>query len=349
MPATKFMPALGAAVAAALLLSACSHSPSPATAAGVSTSPGSQPSASASANTVADTPPAMVAVTGHGALVTLNPTTGVVTKKLVPGHVMGDEVSVSSTGMVYFAVKHGCTSDIEGIPAGGGTASVIVTGGSLPAVSPDGTRLAYASEPILSVGCVPSAADLVPLYKVNIRTLSSGDTVSYQSVPHSQDSGLPAPISHLSWSADNVHLAVSISSVQDNEGWDLVLMDTNQAQYYLTGQGATIVRATGSPTPQRSYLREGVYMPSGNLFVSRACCAGFPVQNTSRLMWEVNPSGTLLHQVAIGYANLDHTSLDVSSDGHWLLYLAGHALYVSHDGATPKQLTSHLVAAAWAS
>ena len=45
-------------------------------------------------------------------------------------------------------------------------------------------------------------------------------------------------------------------------------------------------------------------------------------------MWEVDAAGTLLHLVAIGHPNLDHTSLDVSSDGRWMLYLAGHDLYV---------------------
>ena len=83
------------------------------------------------------------------------------------------------------------------------------------------------------------------------------------------------------------------------------------------------------------------------LFVSRACCGDDRVQNTSRLMWEVDTSGTLVHQVAIGFVNLDHTSLDVSSDGNWLLYLAGNTLYVSRAGATPKELTTGLAAADW--
>jgi len=51
--------------------------------------------------------------------------------------------------------------------------------------------------------------------------------------------------------------------------------------------------------------------------------------------------------VAVGYISLDHTSLDVSSDGGWLLYLAGDSLYVSQGGATPRELTTRLIAAAW--
>jgi hypothetical protein len=287
----------------------------------------------------------MVAVTKAGALVTLNPATGAVTRTLVARHVLGDEISVSRTGLVFFAVKHGCTDEIEAIPVAGGTVTGLATG-SLPAVSPDGTRLAYAEEPVLVPGCVPNVPDIASLYHVNIRTLGSGATLKLPMLAPGQDSGLPAPISHLSWAADNDHLAVSISAAQDNEGWNLNLIDTAQAQYYLSGSGVTSVPVTG-PSSRQSYLREGVYMPNGGLFVSRACCAGFPVRNTSRLMWEVSTAGTLVHQVAVGYVSLDHTSLDVSSDGGWLLYLAGHSLYVSHGGATPRELTTGLIAAAW--
>ncbi len=104
---------------------------------------------------------------------------------------------------------------------------------------------------------------------------------------------------------------------------------------------------TGQPDKQRSYLGGRAYLPDGDLFVSRACCGGVPIQNTSRLLWEVSTDGALVHQVAIGFASLAHTSLAVSRDGHWLLYLAGNDLYVSSGGATPAKLTGGLTAAAW--
>src|SRR5215469_17063333 len=88
---------------------------------------------SASANAAASGPPAMVAVTAAGALVTLNPATGVVEKTLVPTGVAGDEVSVSAGGQVYFAVQNGCASTIGEVPVGGGTA-VQITAGRLPAI-----------------------------------------------------------------------------------------------------------------------------------------------------------------------------------------------------------------------
>lgn len=350
MPAARYRSAaiaLVGAVAVAAAVAACGNSnPTPAPTVTVTANSSSSAAASGSASAVAATPPAMVAVTKAGALVTLNPATGVVSSTLVPSHVLGDEISVSSTGMVYFAVKHGCTNEIEAIPVAGGAVTTLATG-SEPAVSPDGAKLAYAEQPTLAAGCVPQVSDLVTLFHVNIRTLSSGATVKLPMVAPGQDSGLPYPVSHLSWAADNDHLAVSIASPQDNEGWNLTIVDASQAQYYLSGTGVVSVPVTGSPTPQQSYLREGVYMPNGDLFISRACCGGMPSHNTSRLMWEVTASGTLVHQVAIGFPNLEHVSLDVSSDGNWLLYLAANDLYVSQGGATPRKITSGLIAAAF--
>jgi hypothetical protein len=333
------------AAASAALLTACSHG-TPAAHVTVTVTAPPPSSSSGPAQPAAAVPPSIVAVTSGGALVTLNPATGTVSQTLFPHNVIGDEISVSAGGIVYFAVRHGCSSQIEAIPVTGGTAGVIAAG-SLPAISPDGTKLALAREPSLTTGCVPSNPDLVPLYSLVVRTVSTGAEQSYPMLPAGQGSGLPAPISHLSWAADNRRVAISVSSLQDNEGWNLVIVDTSAATYYLTGSGTTDVPVTGQPSQAQSYLREGVFMPDGNLFISRACCAGMPVRNTSRLMWEVTTAGSLVHEVAIGFANLDHNSLDVSSDGHWLLYLGGNALYVSDDGARPSELTSGLTAAAW--
>jgi hypothetical protein len=223
----------------------------------------------------------------------------------------------------------------------------MVVAGRLPAISPDGTRLAYAVQPGLDQTCTgwdtgtPGTG-----FQLKIMTLSGGATTGIPQLPASQP-GIPAPLSHLSWAPDGQHLAVSIAAVQDNEGWAVNILDPGQATAYQSGPGVTPVPVTGSPTPQRSYLREGVYLPDGDLFVSRACCGGDPVVNTSRLMWEVQPGGTLVRQVAIGFASTDHVSLDASPDGDWLLYLGSNALFVSRGGAMPSQVTSGLIAAAW--
>jgi WD40-like Beta Propeller Repeat len=334
---------------AVVLLAACGGG---STGASAPTTPAATPVGTASPHAAASasptaTAPGIVAVTTGGALVLLNRATGAVTRTLVTSRVIGDEISVSPGGStVYFAVHQGgCLDEIESVPVAGGSPTAI-TQGQLPAVSPDGTKLAFASEPSMTTDCVPNESNLTAQYKLVVRTLSTGSQTAFPMDPTSEASGLPAPISHLSWAQDSTQIAVSISSVQDNEGWALVDVDTAAASYYLSGTGDTPIPVTGRKA-QDSYYREGVFLPSGNLFVSRACCTGEPVRNTSRLMWEVGISGALVHQVAIGYANLEHTSLDVTASGKWLLYLAGNDLYVSHYGNTPTKLTTGLIAAAW--
>jgi hypothetical protein len=290
-------------------------------------------------------PPAIVAVTKAGALVVLDSANGSVARTLVPSGVLGDEISVGGS-TVYYAVRSGCLGEVLSVPLAGGSPTAIGKG-TLPAISPDGTRLALVNGPKMTSRCLPGAADAGQKYTMVIRTLSTGTQAVYPMLPPGQASGLPAPISHLSWSPDSLSIAVSIASVQDNEGWNVELINLATAKDYLSGTGVQELPATGDPQARISYLREAVYLPDGNLFVSRACCAGFPVHNKSRLMWEVSPSGSLVHQVAIGFADLDHTSLAVSRGGTWLLYLAGSTLYVSHGGSKPAQLATGLIAATW--
>ena len=330
------------AVTAAAVLSACSHLGNPASSAAPSSS--ASASVAPSASPVATTPTEIVAVTGAGALVTLNPTSGTVEQTLVPSGVLGGEVSVSRAGVVYFAVSRGCSGSIEAIPIGGGTPAFIAAGND-PAVSPDGSKLAYAAEP----QCAPNA---VHTWALAIRTLSNGATASLPAMPSAQAGGLPYPISNVSWSPDNDHVAVSIEASQDNEGYGVNLVDIANARYYVSGGGVQTVPVTGTADQPGTYLGEGVYMPDGDLFVSRACCQGNAAPRISSLMWEVTASGAFVHQVAVGYADLSHFSLNVSSDGRWLLYVAAGApntgeLYLSEGGATPSRLTTGIVAAAW--
>ena len=333
--------------AALVLVAACGGGGSPG--ASQSTAPGSTPSATTGAHPVSQTtarPPAMVGVTARGSLVLLSPATGAPTRALVRGGVIGDEISVSADGQtIYFSRRHGCVDDVESVALSGGKPTLITTG-SLPAISPDGSTLAFARQPTLTRHCMAGAGDPSAQYDLVTRTLSSGVERVYPVLPAGQSSGLPAPISHLSWAPNGTELAVSIAAIQDNEGWQIALLDTATAQNYLGGTGVTSVPMTG-PERRRSYWREGVYLPDGNLFVSRACCAGEPVRNVSKLMWEITPAGVLRHRVAIGFPGLDHTSLAVNHSGKWLLYLAGTGLYVSEKGARPRALGSGLIAAAW--
>ena len=292
--------------------------------------------------------PGIVAVTTAGALVRIDPVTGSVQQTLVASGVLGDEISVSpDQSTVYYAQQSGCHAEIKSISTSGGT-PISIAPGQLPAISPDGTKLAFAQQGLLRTNCIPNQPNLASHFKVVIDTLPAGPHKVLPAPSQVSRSGLFVPISHLSWAADNVRLAVSTMAVQDNEGWSLNIVDTQVARYYVgPGPGVTSVPVTGSPDAQRSYIREGVFLTDGNLFISRACCGGVPVRNTSRLMWEVTPGGDLVHQVAIGYPNLEHVSLAASPAGQFLLYLAGTDLYVSENGNTPAKLTSGVIAATW--
>ena len=316
----------------------------PASTAPASSAPAGTPSGTSSAGGR----PGIVAVTTAGALVRIDPTTGDIQQTLVASGVLGDEISVSpDQSTIYYAQRSGCDTEIKSISAAGGTPASIAPG-QLPAISPDGTKLAFARQPVLTdAGCMPNQSNLAILFKIDIRTLPAGGDNVLSAPPELQSSGLFAPISHLSWAADSMRLAVSVASVQDNEGWGLNIVDTSVARYYVPpGSGITSVPVTGSDA-QRSYIREGIFLPSGNMFISRACCGGVPIVNTSRLMWEVGSSGSLVHQVALGYPNLEHVSLAASPTGQFLLYIAGSDLYVSTNGNTPAKLTTGVIAATW--
>jgi hypothetical protein len=289
------------------------------------TAPSSAPAVvSSSSATPAAGRPGVVAVTTAGALVKLDPASGAITQTLIPGGVLGDEVAVSPDGStVYFAAGTGCKTEIESVSSSGGSPTSIAPG-ELPAIN--------------------LAAD----FKLVVRTITTGAEKILPLSPQVRRGGLFSPISHLSWAPDSVTLAVSTSAIQDNEGWGLYLVNTSAASYYvLPGSGVMSVPVTGSPDVQRSYIREGVFQPDGNLFISRACCGGVPVHNTSRLMWQVSPAGTLIHQVAIGYMNEEHVSLAADATGRWLLYLADHDLWVSQGGNIPVRLATGLIAATW--
>jgi hypothetical protein len=341
------------AAAAAFLLAGCAGAASGPTSAAHPGSPGTGPSASPAP--AQGRTRAVVAVTSAGALVVLDAATGAVERTLVPSAVNGDEVAVSPDGStVYYEERTGCDDQVRSVPLAGGTPRVVATG-ALPALSPDGTRLAIAREPAtgtrqLAPSCVPDPSALTASYTLVVRDLRSGRETSFPMSPQLVSNGLPFPISHLSWAPDGARLAVSIEAPEDNTGWALVVIDTRTDRYYHTTTTEGI-RVTSGPSPGQSYYREGVFMPDGDLFVDRVCCAGIDPTRpavTSTLMWEVAPTGTFVRQVATGFNDRDHTSLDADPTGRWLLYLSGPDLYVSQDGRTPSRLTTGPVAAAWA-
>jgi WD40 repeat protein len=321
----------GGAAAYAGLVRPAGHAP---VASGVPATP-----AGTQTGTAASSPgsrPGIAAVTTAGAVQVLDLGTGKAIRTLTPAQdAIGDEIGVSPGGQtVYFAVRKNCVDDIESVPVSGGSKPVIVAHGALPAVSPDGTELAFVREHQapsrdgwINFTCPPFGGGTPTVMVLN---LSTGKSTSYSS-PGEE------PISHLSWSPAGRTLLVSAGP-----GWELATLDVAAGRF--TG---TVPMTLTAPAGLSSYYREGVYLPSGSLFVDQVCCNGNSNRISSTALTEVNASGAVTHQVAIGLTSRDHTSLAADPGGQWLLYLSGHDLFLSDEGGKAFALTTGLIAAVW--
>lgn len=289
-------------------------------------------------------------VRDSGSLVVLDPTTGSVMRTLDPALVVGDAVQLSpDRTSVYYEKAIGCRDQIWTVSLAGGTPKKLVEG-SLPALSPDGTKLAYSTR-ILGDSCIKDSGTYTASFGLAVRSLVSGNT---RSLPlHPEQKVVPPPIGHLSWSPDGAKLAVSVSSSQDNEGWSLQVVDPETDTYYMgeTDAGSS-VPATGpgnTATPAvRLFFRQGVFLPNGHLFVVHRCCSGWDPKTTSELLQEVDPvTGAVERQIAVGLLTADHTSLDSDVSGRWLLYLSGDRVMVAESGAEPATLVTGYQAVDW--
>lgn len=287
-------------------------------------------------------PSTLVAVTTGGELEQLDPSTGAPLRTLASG-ATGDETAVSPDGSkVYFETAVGCMHEIEEVPISGGTPQVVASG-SDPAMSPDGTRLAYARQPFTNGGTCQGQLYAPAFYELVVRQISTGSETTYPISPQLEN-GPPRPIDHLSWSSDGQELAVSIGASQGNTGWQISVVHPATDEYYFGGSGVPVT-GTGS---SGAYYREGVFMRNGDLFVDRVCCEGSSAAPVSNLLLEVDPSsGAVVRQVALGILTNDHTSLQSDRSGHWLLYISGAELFVSENSQRPGPLVTGLSAAAW--
>jgi len=288
----------------------------------------------------------MVAVTTAGAVQALDPATGMPVRTLATG-ASGDEIAMTPDGVsAFFETPAGCSHQINRVAVAAGPAPVVIGPGSYPTVSPDGTQLAYVREPNIAANSTAcQGADVTAAaFAVIIRNLATGVETRLGLPPTVVANGLPLPIAHLAWAPDSRRLAVTIGGGQDNEQWRVSIIDRTRDKYYVP-VAAPPVPPVG---PKGTYYRQAVFAPNGDLFVDRECCAGIPPHLTSSVLATVDPvTGATHQQVAIGVTNRDHTSLDVDSTGHWMLYLSGADLLVSQDGSRPITLATGYQAAAW--
>ncbi len=195
---TSRLAVLTASVVAALaLLAACGSGGAAAPRKTVTVTPPATSSAPVVVSSPSAAPagarPGVVAVTTAGALVKLDPNSGAVIATLVAGGVLGDEISVSADGStVYFAAGKGCHPQVESISSGGGS-PVAIAPGELPAISQDGTKLAFADEPLLTTGCIPDQANFAGAFRLVVRTLGSGTQKVLRCRRTSSTAGFPRP------------------------------------------------------------------------------------------------------------------------------------------------------------
>ena len=311
---------------------------------GPATSPAPAQPAAPSSGSGPARPTVLAAVNTSGKVEILDPATGAVVRTLATGAALSDEVALSPDAKtVYYQKQSGCFGQIARVAVGGGSPTDVAPG-SLPAISPDGTKLAYAHESQASslnpTACQGTDSD-PGTYWMAVRNLATGTETQFPLPPEVTQTGLAPPISHLSWAPDGRHVAVTIGGGQDNEQHNLALVDITGDHYYLTT--ASTLRYV--PGGQFSYYGEAVYLSSGGLFANVACC---PHGVTSTVLDEVNPStGAVTKQVAVGVVTKTHGSLDADATGYWLLYLSGNDLEVSAGGSKPAILTGALVAADW--
>ncbi len=299
--------------------------------------------ATAGAASVVSRPQSLVAVTTQGAVEVLDARRGTVLRTLAAGAV-GDEVSVSlMSQQVYFEQGTGCEHQIASVPLAGGPTTV-VGNGSVPVVSPDGNELAYMRQPILSSPDCQNANLAPNAFTLVIRRLATGSETTFPLSPQVAADGLPYAVDHLSWSWNSEELAVSVAAPEDNEGWRLVVVDPSRDHYYFSGNGVPVTG--GEPTD--SYYSEGVFLPDGDLFVDRVCCAGIPVNVTSDALLEIAPTtGSVTRDLDTDTDAQDHSSLATDASGRWFLYLSGDALVVSDQGHAPTTVATGFVAADW--
>ena len=286
-------------------------------------------------------PPALVAVTTAGNLQSLDPSTGHPVATLASG-ATGDEVSLTPDHtQVYFETAPDCFHQILSVPVGGGAAT-LAAAGSHPAVSPDGTKFAYAVEP-LGPGCPGGPTNSAILYYVVVQPLPGGTPSVFSLPPSLVNARQARTVDHLSWAPDNRRLAVSIDGGADGKLWNAFILDTTTDHYFVaeSGSGVPVERGGGF------YYRQAVFEPDGNLFANVACCSGAKAP-TATVMAEVDLSGKTVREISSGLTDRDHTSLAADSGGHWVLYLAGSDLVASADASAPAVVsTAGFLAADW--
>jgi Tol biopolymer transport system component len=261
-------------------------------------------------------PPELVATTTWGALVIVSTRDGRVLRTLTPDAVVDDVPSRSPDGQwVYFGGRpddRNCRQRLYRARASGESPPEEVGVGTAPAVSPDGTRLAYAGP-----GTVCHNALVV-------RTLATGEERSW-SVPERPFNRLSATsISVLRWSPDGRHVVFPAFG-------GLYVVDTQRP-----GDLSESRRLEGD-------LHAPAWLPDGRLVALRTVREGERVREQVVVL---DPETLDLEPLM--YAAVDATGLDVDPSGRFIVVVNRRGdLFVSADRGPLRRLAGNLRTAAW--
>jgi hypothetical protein len=252
---------------------------------------------------------AIVAARHDGAILLLSGRGTVLRTLVAPGTAVtgwGEPVSLSvseAENAVYIGYEKlsptHYAARIERVSLNGG-ALVFVANGAKPAVSPDGTQLAYVQESSgrcrASGPCPPSDLNL-PLI---VRNLVSG---SEHQLPVSHSPG----VSGLSWSADDVHLAVS-----DGNGFWVVDTSTTAT---ATSQVAIFPPANATPP----YWSDAAYRGSSGAIGVVAFCPETVGCDQGTEVLTIDPA--TMQATALAHLPFGTGSLTFDSSGQTFAYV----------------------------
>lgn len=282
-------------------------------------------------------PPAdLVAITDDGAVVVVETVSGRRVRTLAPANSAAGATRPTRTPdgvWVYYATAHGCTSGsaLYRVPADGSRAPERVATGTAPAVSPDGTKLAYAA--------VADDDDREPTAQchssVVIRTLASGSERRFLPTADTNSFVAYGEISLVDWAADSTRLVFQLGW----EGEGSFLLDTAR---HTTTRDATPV---GAKRIENGLVHATWHPPSGRVAAVDDCCYSSDAPRTPRLTYLVDPATG--DATPLLEASVDPKSLDYDPTGEFLLYVDRNgALLVAGPGPS-RRLGTGYASAHW--
>ncbi len=277
----------------------------------------------------AERPKVLVGAATSGRLVTIDPVSGKTTKlltKVDDGALLGGVSLTPDSTRVLFDVKLDgeCSSEIRSVMTAGGTVSKVADG-SLPAISPDGKKLAFVRNPTCGAPTV---------------VVMNLDTRTELVIANSKDF---TSVAGLTWAPDGTRIVADFQ-YPNTDGNALVVLDPTKLNS-LASAKTVDVRSDARPGTVYEYP---AFVNNNELFVSERCCTskGSGNAETSRML-TVDLDGKVGTVLASGYLTKTHTSMTVDKTGSHFLYLSGQDLMVSDKGDRPAPLAHGLVGATW--